>query len=354
MSGPKPLMALSHRQLAGGLIAFSALAWAGLWTARWLDRGGAATATLSQPMPAGSLLVALALVVADFLLGGLRLHLWVRRLAPRARYALSVQVYLVNLAASAVSPLGLAAGPAQWAVLVRGGVGGADAVAALLLNFVGILTALVSLAGVGVAYVVLGSGPAGSLAGLERAGLLACAGLAGLLLVGLLNPRVGLAVAAGISRLGGSIAGRAGELLAAVGGRLERGVAEYRAALAAVRGGWPLRLAANVGISSLMLLDRCLIGFLVAVSLGFTGSYTEAAARQLLQALLLYFSPSPGGSGLAEATVPVCMAGVVPAGRSMEYALVWRVLTSYIGIAVGAMAATAAFGRRRAVAAAGA
>jgi hypothetical protein len=38
----------------------------------------------------------------------------------------------------------------------------------------------------------------------------------------------------------------------------------------------------------------------------------------------------------------------------MEYALVWRVLTSYIGIAVGAMAATAAFGRRRAVAAAGA
>lgn len=298
-------------------------------------------------MPAGLLAAALVLLVLDFLLGGLRLHLWVRRLEPEVRYSVSLRAYLVNLFAAAIAPMAVASGPAQLATLVRAGVRPARAVAALLLNFVGVLSALLAVGAWAGAYLLATVDWGGRLGGFERALLVGSATSASLLVVAILNPRAGAAVARAASSAGSRLGGRLGRGMRRLGAGLEKGVAEYRAALRAVRAGWRLPLAGSFSVSVVMLLNKCAIGFLVAVGLGFSGGYLEVAARQGLQLLFLYFSPTPGGSGIAEASVPVFLAGIVPAGRWLEYALLWRAITSYLGVAVGAVAAAVVFAQRR-------
>lgn len=333
--------------VALGLFGFASLAALGALTAGWLDTGPSAIVSATRAVPARLIAAGLALLLVDFLLGGLRLHLWVRRLQPGVAYRTSLRTYLVNLFAAAVSPMGAASGPAQFATLVRGGVRPARAVAALLFTYVGVLGAFLLLGGLAGIYLLTTTSFGDKLGGLER-GILAGAGTsATLLVVAILNPRAGGVVATGATSAGIRMGGRPGRLLHRLGVRLQQAVADYRAALRSVRRDWQMPLFGGVGLSTAMLLNKCVIGFIVAAALGFTGGYLDFAARHALQSIFIYFSPTPGGSGLAEASVPTFMAGVVPEGRSMEYAFLWRAMTSYVGVAVGAIAFGTVFGHKR-------
>ena len=126
--------------------------------------------------------------------------------------------------------------------------------------------------------------------------------------------------------------------------KLEGAISEYRSALRAVRQGWKLTLAACFSTSTALWLNKCAIGFIVAIALGYTAGYLDVAARQALQYLFLYFSPSPGQSGLAEASVPIFLSGIIAEGRWLEFAILWRGLTSYIGVVVGAIVTLSMFG----------
>jgi hypothetical protein len=128
---------------------------------------------------------------------------------------------------------------------------------------------------------------------------------------------------------------------------LARGVEDYRSALRAARDGWKAPVAGSFGVSLLMLVNKCAIAFLVAAGLGSAAGYLDVAARHTLQSVFLYFSPSPGQSGLAEASVPAFMAGVLPDGRWLEFAVLWRAVSSYVGVSIGAAVAIHLFGRRR-------
>jgi glycosyltransferase 2 family protein len=294
-------------------------------------------------MAPGPLAAAVGLMLLDFLLGGLRLHLWVRQLEGGVGYSVSLRTYLVNLFAAAVSPMGAASGPAQLATLARGGVRPAGAVAALLLNFVGILSAMLLVGALAGGYLLSTTDVAASVGGLQR-GLVVVALALPLLLVPLiLNPRGGPRVAAWVTAAGEQLGGRAGGWARRLGSLIDRASADYAASIRMIRGRWWSSLGAGALLSVGMLLNKCAVGLLVGRGLGVEGHYLGVVARQAVQISLLYFSPTPGGSGVAEASVPMFMAGVVPETHWAAFALVWRAVTSYLGVAVGAVAALVAF-----------
>jgi uncharacterized membrane protein YbhN (UPF0104 family) len=339
-----------HRRLAAGFGAFVALALLGAAAGGWLDGGSWRWPGVVTNLRAAPLAVAGALLAADVALGGLRLHLWMRRLEPRLGYRACVAAYLVNLFASAVSPLGAASGPAQWGALVRCGARPGRTAAALLLNYVGILAALILLAGLALGHELVTAASGASLGRLPPAlfgAAGAAAAAAAALWLSLVLPHLGAAAARAIQVLGDGLRGRVGTLMARVGGAVAHSAADYQAARQVVGRGWIVLLAASCALSTTMFLNRFVVGFLAARSLGIAASYVTVASRQAIQFLMLYFSPSPGGSGLAEATVPAFMAGIVPEGRALEYAIVWRALTSYLGLAAGAVATAVVFSSRR-------
>ncbi|MBI2537425.1 MAG: flippase-like domain-containing protein [Gemmatimonadetes bacterium] len=195
--------------VAFGLAAFAALAALGALAAGWLDGGRLTLAGITRRAPVPLVIAVLGLAVLDYALGGLRLHVWVRRFAPGTPYSVSLRAYLVTLFAGPVSPMSAASGPTQVATLARYGIGPARALAALLLNYIGILTALLTVGGLGGLFLLRGSGLAVSLGGLERSLVAAAVAIPFLLVVALANPRplhaFALSFGGGGVRLGGRI-----------------------------------------------------------------------------------------------------------------------------------------------------
>jgi uncharacterized protein (TIRG00374 family) len=161
------------------------------------------------------------------------------------------------------------------------------------------------------------------------------------------NPGIGTALARRLVETGEL---RRWPPVARFGRGLAKGVEEYRVALTLLKVGWHKPFVLATALSAAMLLNKCLVGYVLVKGLGFEGTYVDVAARQSLQWLLIYFSPSPGGSGVAEATVPAFLEGIVPIGHVLEFTVLWRVLTSMLGAGLGGVAAVAAFTGRAKVA----
>jgi uncharacterized protein (TIRG00374 family) len=89
-------------------------------------------------------------------------------------------------------------------------------------------------------------------------------------------------------------------------------------------------------LSFVFITARCLMAFLCLRFLGI-GNATLGEVLQIQMALmfLLYFAPTPGGSGLAEAVSLSAMAAIVPAGLAPYYNLIWRTSTVYLSAVLG-------------------
>jgi uncharacterized protein (TIRG00374 family) len=89
-------------------------------------------------------------------------------------------------------------------------------------------------------------------------------------------------------------------------------------------------------LSLSFLLSRCLMAYLCLRFLGVQES-TLGAVMEIQMALifLIYFAPTPGGSGLAEGASLSLMAAIVPVGFAPYYNLLWRSATLYLPASIG-------------------
>ena len=60
--------------------------------------------------------------------------------------------------------------------------------------------------------------------------------------------------------------------------------------------------------------------------------------------LVLYFSPTPGGSGIAEAGFVVLFSNILPNGLDGIMAVLWRFTAEYLPFLMGAFVSVRAFG----------
>ena len=55
-----------------------------------------------------------------------------------------------------------------------------------------------------------------------------------------------------------------------------------------------------------------------------------------IQFFILYFSPTPGASGIAEVSSVTLMSAIVPTGYLPVFAVLWRFFVTYLGVTCGA------------------
>jgi hypothetical protein len=67
--------------------------------------------------------------------------------------------------------------------------------------------------------------------------------------------------------------------------------------------------------------------------------------RMIFLNMLLYFSPTPGGSGIAEGGFVLLFAAAVPAGTVGIVAVCWRLIAEYLPFLIGFYYTVAVFGR---------
>jgi len=102
-----------------------------------------------------------------------------------------------------------------------------------------------------------------------------------------------------------------------------------------------LRAFIESGMSLLFIYGTVPAFFL---GLDFDFSFPTVMGRMLLLNLVLYFSPTPGGSGVAEAGFLVLFTHLVPDGMVGILAVMWRFTAEYVPFMLGAVICIRAIG----------
>jgi glycosyltransferase 2 family protein len=98
-----------------------------------------------------------------------------------------------------------------------------------------------------------------------------------------------------------------------------------------------LTLLMAIVISAPSHANKLLAGYITLRVLGIPADFTDILLLQTLISFLLYFAPTPGGSGLAELTSAAVMSLYVPREMTPSYTLIWRFINSYATVIVGSL-----------------
>ncbi len=118
-----------------------------------------------------------------------------------------------------------------------------------------------------------------------------------------------------------------------------------------VRGGLILLSAAPIGMvlvfveSALSLLALYSMVPVLFSGLGVPVHIGHIMGRMVFLNILLYFPPTPGGSGIAEGTFVLLFASDLPAGTVGIVAVVWRTFAEYLPFVIGMYFSVRIFGR---------
>jgi uncharacterized protein (TIRG00374 family) len=91
---------------------------------------------------------------------------------------------------------------------------------------------------------------------------------------------------------------------------------------------------AGVGLTFLVFFNKFAIAWVVLKGLGLHPGLVQVVLIQILILLIVYFSPSPGSSGVAELVSAALMTRIVPREMLPVYTVLWRFFTLYLGVGV--------------------
>jgi uncharacterized protein (TIRG00374 family) len=96
-----------------------------------------------------------------------------------------------------------------------------------------------------------------------------------------------------------------------------------------------LQMFVGVLTSALAHANRLLAGYVAMRALGLPAHFVDVLIVQVVVSFLLYFAPTPGGAGAAEALSAAVMARYVPNAMLPAYTIIWRFTMSYATVIFG-------------------
>ncbi|MDY4919973.1 MAG: lysylphosphatidylglycerol synthase transmembrane domain-containing protein [Phascolarctobacterium sp.] len=93
---------------------------------------------------------------------------------------------------------------------------------------------------------------------------------------------------------------------------------------------------------SLLFIYATVPAYMTGLNIDF--DLAQVMGRMVLINLVLYFSPTPGGSGIAEAGFVMLFANLLPGGLEGILAVLWRFTEEYLPFMLGAVVTIRAFG----------
>jgi uncharacterized protein (TIRG00374 family) len=118
--------------------------------------------------------------------------------------------------------------------------------------------------------------------------------------------------------------------------RLREGIDEAHASVVAFNSprGW-LAIFWSTILSAVSHANKLLAGYVALRALGISANFVDILLIQTLVMFLLYFTPTPGASGIGEVLSAAVMSSYVPRELTPLYILVWRLTLTYFTLAFG-------------------
>ncbi|MBM3286590.1 MAG: flippase-like domain-containing protein [Candidatus Eisenbacteria bacterium] len=326
---------LQRKSLLRGIRLFLVLTILGIAAVFYLTGSGETLRCLAR-FHLAYLGVAVVLIAVDLFAGAARIHIFTRRLLPRGFWA-CFKANLANIFLAAATPFQTGGGAAQLYVLNRYGVPYAAGVCVSVLNFCATLSFLL-LCAVWILNVIPSrlpaAGPLLTVLDVSRATFYVTLALFILLLV---KPILFGRMIARLLALAGRILPRHSKRL----GRWSASVLDFLNQYATHVGVYwregRLTLVWNYLLTVVLYFNKCLVAYVIVRGLGIHAGFWEMVMLQMLIIFFLYFAPTPGASFIAETGIAAVMALVLPKASIPVFAVLWRFVTTYFGVLLGAL-----------------
>lgn len=282
------------------------------------------------------LLLALILALADFLLGGLRIYVFfTKEILKKVSLSDCIRAHVANVFMAAVTPSSTGGGPAQLYILNRRGVPLSGAISVSLINFfssmffffIGFLI---------VFFFTSGGMFAKGLTYLIRYSFLvfSLVSLIGIIL--LIKPQ-SLDLLFRIFNLFGRVLWRKEkEKQKNMSEKFKDQVVQLRFYLQHFIQKEKLVLFVSFLLTVAAYFNKYITAYVILRGLGLNVDFTQVMYLQIIQFFILYFSPTPGASGIAEVSSVSLMSTIAPTAYLPVFAILWRFFATYVGVAFGA------------------
>jgi len=330
---------LTPRTLKRGLQLFFLVSILGVVAV--LLRTGAWRATLDAfaRVRPGWMVVALVLASSDWLGGGLRIWLLTRHVHKDTPFWGMVAAGGLTAWAAYLTPAQTGGGPTMILTMKRFGVPLPEAMTSTAMSF---LTTIIFFAIAGPLAIVLGAGS--SLAG-HGVGIVSLYGVfkvsatmfgvIGLVLVLALGfPAV---TARLLHRIVTWLEGRGNTKVAQRLDAMRAGIDRMHDCTMLYFRTWGGLFQLFIGVltSGLAHANRLMAGYVAMRALGLHANFFDVLIVQVIVSFLLYFAPTPGGAGAAEALSAAVMQVYVPSALLPAYTIIWRFTMSYATVIFG-------------------
>ncbi|HTY07423.1 MAG TPA: lysylphosphatidylglycerol synthase transmembrane domain-containing protein [Gemmatimonadales bacterium] len=333
-------LALTPRLLRRGLALFAIISLAGVVALLFYGDNLRAFLDALASLHWGWLALGLVLASMDWVGGGTRLWVVARHVQPHVRLRDMIVAGGMSAWGGYLTPFQTGAGPMMMWTMKRAGVRLPLAFTATFMTFVATVAFFAIAGPLAIVFgagrslrehgVVLGIG----LYGLFKISLGVFVGLGLLMLFLMVFPRLARDL---VHWLAGRL-GKRSRRIAAGMEQLREGI-EYGHQCFVAFGsprGW-LAIFWAVILSAPSHANKLLAGYVALRALGIPADFLEVLLIQTLITFVLYFAPTPGGSGLAEGISTVVMSIYVPRPLIPSYTLVWRFINSYATVIVGSL-----------------
>lgn len=283
----------------------------------------------------GYIFLCFTMLFIDLMLGSWRNHIFIRKLKQGLSHWVSFKANAANMFMGAVTPAHGGAGPAQIYMYMSNGISFIDAFAVSLINM-GATLIFMPLAGLLAILLMSNEYAGGIVLSLLRYGF----GFFTLFLFAfILSFWKPFWVGSLIKRLSRFLAGiftKRKEKLLVWGQNSFNNIAKYQESCSILLKKHPLLFPLALLITTILYVNKYVLQYVILLGLGVHADIVQVISIQILIQFMIYFAPSPGGSGFAELSISALFGKIVPPIVLPTFTLLQRSFLLFFPALIGA------------------
>lgn len=292
-------------------LAISVLSFIGLF----VYNEGASNLEIWKKIELPFILLSLVFVFNDLYLGGLRNHIFFAYKYPGLSQMVCFRANLACLFMGAATPSQTGGGPTQWYIWYRAGIKLVDIIKASFFNFLSTIV-FFPLAG-GLAYYFLRDKiPDGITMPFIKIGFFVFSMFLVLMVAAIYSPKIIALIFSGIAKILGFISPKYAAFIKEKSITIVETLTDYRITFLELIRTRPQLLFYSFALTVILYLNKFVLAFVLAKAFHLDVEIWNIVFVMAVGYMLLYFAPSPGGSGIAE----VSIAGMLSSFMTGDYA----------------------------------
>lgn len=280
-------------------------------------------------------LFSLVFILNDLWLGGIRNHIFAREFKPGIKQAVAFKANIANLFLGAVTPSQTGGGIAHWYVFWKNGLKTPDFILLSFINFISTIIFFL-LSGVAAMKILADKIPEGFVSYLMQFAFSVFTTIGVLIIIALIFPQFIGKILLGLGHLLHNIKEAWGIRLKGFASKVEKSMIDYQQQTKAFLKAKPHLMIMSLLITVILYLNKYVLAFFLVKAFGLDVDFWTVVSIQAIVYLLLYFAPSPGGSGIAELSISALMASVIPVDYVASFTLLYRSYLIFIPALMGA------------------